>query len=586
MVSKYRLDKPCPCGSGDKYRHCCAPQNHRKKRRRSKKSNSPPPTHSDTGPTDPPPVFVERVNAFIEHFAKTFNATYDKLETLTDGFYIDDALKLVEMPPWNHVMNHARLMLLHSWLLAGQIDELYENLTRDELIDQCSDLDSAAADDALSVLDAARLGAWKLTVENNALTANPIDGRPDSEPVVVDSALDNNWNDVAPGSTYVGWLADLDVGTLLFFAHELPAYTVDTLENIAGRSGWGDGDNFRRRDYERDMLALALNPEAADTGLDDGPLLISPNAAEYADQFRHDILHLVSEEVFYEHYEDFYGYRSDLQLTAWTQRAARAIDDGFSELLEQLRDEFEQCAYGLRDFPFAGPDTLAALIDDADLTSIAHLQPDGTVDHPPPRHHRLYPVGVLDVEPDWLRRHSIGADATVDQALGRAQTRLDDQALQKLTRAIHDLRIASRWAGIVALNRDADDAVIPRVNYQDLRTGIDDLLPRWVGDTPVEDLADPGRGTWPRITKALRNTGELADDEPMTISDIAHDPNEMMALPGVAEGTARNIYLALYDYVATWPESAGFKLPHPDPDAAAEGLDDIAAGLDELDELF
>ena len=599
MVSKHRLDKPCPCGSTKKYRDCCAPQNHRKKRRRrSSRRDSPPPEQTDSqqpeppsgaAPPDPTPAFVNRVNAFIDRFADTFNATFQRLQKVTQGFIVDDTLQLLEMPPLGYDLDHAGLMLLHSWLLARRFDDLDVHINRNELVDELGgldELDSAAADDALDVIDAARLGAWKVTVDDDTLTAHPVDGNPASEPVVVHGAVDNNWSDVAPGAIYVGWVADLGAGTLLFFAHELPIDAVHTLEDTAARGGWGTADNFRRRDYERDMLALAINPEAVDIGHDDGPLLVPFELAEDVDGFRNDMLRLICAQVFYERVPDWYGrYRYDLQLTDWTQRAARAIGEAFDELFEQLRHERDQAAYRLRDVPFAGPDTIAALIDDAELTGIAHLQPDGTVDHPTPQQHRHYPVGVLDLEPAWLRSHDISPDFTVDHALRRARTHLPEEPLQRFERAVEDHHIATRFAGIIALNRDADDAVIPHVPYGDLSSGIDNLLPRWVRETPVKDLADPGRGTWARITTALCDVGELAEDEPMQIADIPHHPDDMMVLPGVAEGTLRNIYLALYDYVATWPDSAGFQLPHPDPDAA-EGRDDIAAGLDELDELF
>ena len=100
---------------------------------------------------------------------------------------------------------------------------------------------------------------------------------------------------------------------------------------------------------------------------------------------------------------------------------------------------------------------------------------------------------------------------------------------------------------------------------------------------PLDEFDDPGRGTWARIEKAMREQTAF-DGSVVRLSNLPRPVLGLTALDGIGQGTANNLGDAVRAFVVDWPMSAGH---HPATKLdVADSSEDLQSGLDELDELF
>lgn len=599
MVSKWRLKKPCPCGSGKRYGDCCALQN-KKRRRRRRSGDSGGGDNSGSGSEQGPPArgaeatpgslspafrrFLEQFEDFGERFPTLFNATNDVLIDTWDQ-PVNAMVHRLEVPPEGEQLENAQYMLLYTWMLVTDFDGL--EVSRRELIEGTESFDVDEVADLLEILDDARLGAWRLELVDEQLAAVPMDGNPDSEPIELRVALDNQFSEVEPENIYAGWVAELEAGHFMFFARPCSKRGLKTLQKAVERSAWSGGDSFRHSDYQEDILALSLNEDVGHLESSEGRTMIDPHVFADRHALRTRYLEMTVDEEFYEgeSYSPFWGRRQRRELENWTQQGAEAVGELFEEFRDNLRGVLHSVAGWMPGYFYPGHRTVDALVSDEQLLAPLQLKADGSVDHPATTRRNQYPVTVLDVDDELLKKAGIPREWSIDHALRWARANLEGPRLIRLENAAEHHHIAMRWVGIVARYRQADDPIIPRITYRDIRSGIAFVLPSWAVQTPVEKLEDPGHGTWIRVSKAMREAGDLDPDEPLVIDDLPATVSGLHNYQGVSSGTSSSISEALQQYVANWPDSAGYVAISVDEESD-EGRRDIESGLDELDELF
>ena len=587
MASRRRLNKPCPCGSGDRYGDCCAPQNHRKKRRRRRKDRRDSEPDSSQ-PTDPLDIHYQRVrhiqphySRFIDTFAAIFNSTFESLETQLGVPPPALTLEELEVFPDNGEVTHGQLMLTYSWTLYRN-PEIF-GLSSSSLRKEVAPNVGADALSVVDVMDDAAFGAWRVHIEPDSSRVTAIDGRERPHQAKALATIDNNWYPLDEDGIFVGWLAEIAGEDVLFFGHPLTAPSESRLLEAAEHSAWGRSDQFRTADYEADMLALILSSELELSDDEGGRVFIEDLPTEPITAILPPVIvESLATRIW------FYGLAENPPDTpgTWSSQAARAIEEDFDDLIRCLRRYLDEALE--RDWWLGAEDKeyIRDHICDRELATLIHIEPTGGVDHPAARRWASYPVGVLDLDSSLVRQMGLQLEWSIDHALRWGRQNLDESELQILEDAATKHRIAMRWVGIVSLNDDAEDFLVSQIQIQDLSVGIRDFFPDWAAQTPLEELHDRGRGTWARLTRALRDSERLDVDAPLLIENLPESYEALEAIPGVGSTTIRNTWLAILDYVMHWPDVAGYHPTKKDDHASQEALSELEAGLDDLDELF
>lgn len=594
MASIIRLEKPCPCGSGKKYRDCCAPQNYRRKRRRKNETGD---KSSGVRPNKQRQRIFQSFDRFVERFADAINTKNEYLIETYGEATLRQAFQRLEVVPQAQSIDAGHSLLVQSWDLFRlyRIDADY-----DEIVTYVVSNAGQPAADVFEEMKEARFGAWKIGDSGHISAIDGQDNNNGIEPLLI---TDPTWDEITESGTVAGWNIELDVGPVLFFGSEMSAEAVEKLKRAARRSAWGVGDEFRRDDYEEDILALVLEPHCVLAEEDCGRIILSPDFPDFCANYLDEYPAKVAASLYYFGFDadlsfvrmrqawETQGFLSSAPIFApsnvWAREAASTAElkqDQLHRLCNQHRDQ----ALALFRFPVGvvGPKTTRHILGDDQILAMLHLTPIGEVDHPKAHQWMQYRLGVLDLEPSLLRNAGLDPEWTIEQGLGWAERNVDSVTLRHLRKAATRHRLAMRFVGLVNLNEEHLDPPLGDISYSDLLEGIDQFFPPWAAATPIDDLDDTGRGTWTRITRVFRDIDDHTDEHPVRLQDLPDQLHLVSDYPGIGETTVLRLWEGVFRYVKGWPEVGG----HHPVDAAqsthSEASEVLASGLDELDELF
>lgn len=612
MGSILRLNRPCPCGSGQPYGECCAAQKKtRRKRKRAAKNKERRPVSTSSMLSGPVVDLDEATVEKLERFQGQFNDFYQGFvdayaqcvafeeETGGESFINRAMLHLETMPP-DPRLEPGLGLLLSSYALFGVPDKPAHRRDRTHFVEQTA---GEAAARSLAKMGDASLGVWRVEGPERdpvAARATRIDGQHPPTRVDALAVVDHQLRHLSTG-VYLGWWLEFDDYSALFSCVSLDKMQLKKLEKAAKRGAWGSGEAFRLDDYQDDLTALLLAPASIDTGGETGRVFLNEIVHDRWSLDADDLFNQVVDYIYFagldttieqasdllwKHRNYWSYYPEELRPAVWSPSAARAVGDEFERVVDLLRDYRADgvSAYVYNEVP-VGPHSLEYLLPLNRMLTLIGLEADGSVDHPTADGALNFPLAVLDLDTSTLRRANFDPAWSIQQARAWAsKQRLPADLLEQLDQAVEAHRIACRWAGIVARNEHRDEAL--QVHYDDLVAGIRQLLPTEAKHTPLAELDDPGRGTWTRIEKRLRAAGELDDAEALTLARLPAHLDELVSLDGVGDGSAEHLRNALAAYVGEWPASAGHLPATRSPAEADAAAGELHSGLDELDALF
>ncbi len=610
MVSVFQLRRPCPCGSGKSYGDCCAggPRKRRKKRRRNRPSRSPQQSSAQGDSR----FDLNAVNRFIKTFSLAFNeaVTFRKDEF---GDYASDVIyEALETLPTGEATAPLYFLLESYYQMRSRDDARYgeERAGPWHQMRQYVTNTVEGAEAIYAKMDQARLGAWRVSTSPAGLRYEPLDGVDDRKGGELGLFCNHEWVEIEAAGVYVGWLLELGGAPGLFFAIRADDHFVSRFKKPLQQSFWGAaGGEFRAVDYEEDVLTLLIDSPCAEAAVDSGRYFLSSylegddtdwyagdlhyNFVEriYAGRLRLADVQDVHEESYYCAHCGEYHYYKDALDDAWTIEVARALKNEPERLLERLRHvRLDSLPSSLIYRGPFGRHTAEFLLPDERMYELVYLRDDGEVDDDRITEAERFRVEALPLEPAEIRELGLSDDWTISQARAWMREQGDPSVTERLEQAYESFSVSLRWVALMteyAQKRDEFPDRYPgdvgvEVEDDQWLDGVRELLPSTM-EMPLEELDDPGRGTWARIETALREQTEF-DRPVLRLSDLPGSLNGLTHLDGVGGGSVQNLREALENFVVEWPMSAGH-FPARKLDAA-DASDDLQSGLDELDELF
>ncbi len=610
MANIFRLNRPCPCGSGKSYGDCCAggKKTRTKKRKRKRPSRGGEPRNPRPFSKGSPKML--RVSEFIARFsgrfADAFNAGSEWLQN-AHGESIGAVFDCLEVEPESGIEAPLGFLLRSFGLFRAE--RPFGALARNEIVHHVAEAHGTKASSIFDEMDKAHLGAWKVTNAKRQILARRVDGTGEPMQRELDLFTDYKWDAITREGIFVGWLIEHDDICMLFFAHELWRPSIDLLNRAAGRSAWGDGEAFREQDYEEDVLALLMRLDCLDTGREDSRVFLDPRiegnwylrpdrltdgVAEalweyglrspvYTDNPKLDIFE--SDDLYYCSSCDTYHRDASSALPSWSVDAALLVEDHLDEIISQLEAMRADCVPVHSWYmPPAGPRTLEYVLPLEEMLAMIGLDRNGHVDHPKLARAESYPIGALDIDAEQFRKAGFDTSWSIGQAQSWANSHADDELSEELHQAVEKHRLALRWVGIVDRHRKHDDPGTGPIDYYQLHEGLRRFMPESVLQTPLSELQDTGRGTWTRIEGAMREQGWL-DAPVLRLEHLPRYLQDLESLEGVGKVSRQRLHLGLELFVVDWPEAVGHRALAPEAHAD-EAAGELSSGLDELDELF
>lgn len=608
MVTIHRHERPCPCGSGQPYGDCCAPQTKHKRRRRKKKDARRSRRGQQAGQKQRRSAsdedllrharFAALFNTFIERIALVVNTNVDIEREQFDDLALNYVLEHLEVTAESRRADRHQSMMITTFAAFRQprSDKQHHKLVRRVKKKR------AGAQTVFEQMKDARLGLWKVERLDGQLVARLVGAQ--AEPIQVETVADSTWQPIDGQGRFIGWQADLEGYRALFFAERAHPEAADKIERAARRRAWG-ADEFRGRDYEEDVIALALDPGCVDTGRDEGRVFLSSIVEDDwvlpIDRMTENVRDMIvfggldgpideaidryDDAAWYNRRRRYSYYYDPPALPSWTLQAARATGVRSRQMLELL-EAYRDYAVPRRARMAApiGDKTCEYVLPTAEILSWMGLDEAGDVDHPTARQARSFALSVLDVDAAALQKAGFDLQWSIDQALAWAKNNADDALVDQIEAALADHEIACRWVGVVA--RASDDSPLGPVRFDELRGGIAELLPARVDDLMLDELDIAGRGTVTRLQRALRTHGALDDDKALRLGDLPLSDEDLLAIDGVGQTSVDYLHDALLQFVGEWPASAGQVNAAPSAHLADQANAELAKGLDELDELF
>jgi hypothetical protein len=431
----------------------------------------------------------------------------------------------------------------------------------------------------------ARFGAWRYVPggEQTPAQAEALDGQ--SEPLRVE-LVHATTTDVSPlrhDACVAGWLVEVEGLNMLLLTCELEDRAFQKLAVAASRGAWGDADHFRACDYESDILALLLEPMSVDMG-GRGVCISAPSATSTASDAR-------GGRIFLSPVIKGWGWglaSMDLPAALQTRLAEQGLEHrgesmpwhlavaqaenaaDLAELMAQLnRARRLSITARLEPRHPIGEHTLEALVSSAELMETVCMTSAGVLDE---REAYLeLSLGQLGFECDELSQCGVDSDSTLEQTL-RHTAMLSPGALEALGDAIYLARIRVRWTTILRCWTRAGSPWRRSPSLPELLVGIDHLFRGELWSIPIDQLPDPGRGTWPRIATAIHNAGFTGME--VRVGDLFEFVGLLDALgiddiDGVGPKTVEHAALALAQMLADWPSGPVWLQRKPDVSQAS-----------------
>ncbi|QDG51719.1 hypothetical protein FIV42_13470 [Persicimonas caeni] len=561
---------------------------------------------------------LEFVEGFSERFSHVFNTASAWQREAFGGYTTAQILDHLEISP-DRRLTTERGVLLRSYGVFRARRPYGEGAT-DEIARRVGQKHGEASAELLEAMQHARLGAWQITEASDGFEATRIDGTDAPFRRELDVFTDYQWAAITAPGVYVGWLIEQDETCMLFFAAELDAAAVDFLNRVAQRAPWGwpdgDADNaFRRVHYEEDILSLLVRADCINTGRDDMRVILSreirqvwylrqANLFDDVEKTLHKYglrsgVYVEDTGVFGEygavhpdHYQchicnDFHRKNAHLA-PGWSVDVALLVEDHVEAIVSQLE------AMRLYALPKSttwhysipvGPHSLEYVFPIAEMLAMIALDPSGRIEHPRLGHAEEYPLSSLDIDLDAFRNAGFDLNWSIGQAKSWAERHAAEELQGALEEAVERYHAAFRWACLVDRHRQMDPNQTIGIGYEELFWGIRKLFPTAVLETPLAALRDRHNGTWRRIEKATRE--DKAFDTP--VLRLGHLPpcmHTLGSLSGIGSKTLMALVDGLVEYVANWPDSAGYASNATSPEMQEAASAELSSGLDALDDLF
>jgi hypothetical protein len=558
---------------------------------------------------------------FSGRFAAAFNASADFQENIHGEYALGELIEHLEVSPEGSVDLELAFILRSFGVFRAARN--FGADYRDSMQDYVAEHSGKPAAAIFDMMDKAHFGAWKVTKADNRLTASRVDGQASPIRGKLDVFTDHKWNMINRPGLFVGWLLEADDVCMVFFAAEMDALAIDSLQAAAQRTAWGEADSFRPANYEEDVLALLLRPDCLDTQREDGRIFLSPwiktewylrrdqlekgvgeGLYEYGldapeDEYNFDAFdtdYFDYDDEYEDEYEDEYDdyfcescqeYHGRLRtLPSWSLDAAVLAGEYPDQIIVQLKAFRANSLPGMGWMPEpVGPHSLEYALPIEDMLANIGLGPSGKVDHPKLAQAVRHPIAALQIDADDFRRAGFDLSWSIAQAQAWAKENASVDLRDQFGDAVSNHLRALRWVGIVDLHHQRQAHSAAPIGYSQLMEGIRRLLPAEAQQVPVAELEDAGRGTWTRIDGALRDHGRLS----ASILRLEHLPahlDDIAELDGVGKVSCERLVEGLRSFVVGWPESTGHTAISSDAKLSGEAAKELASGLDELGDLF
>lgn len=418
--------------------------------------------------------------------------------------------------------------------------------------------------------------AWQFTGEEDESRQSlwrPI-GLAGVEETAVDLVADSRCEvaDCHEGDMRAGWLCDLRGSEVLVFSEEIDEKAAQRLRAAAHTLAWHDEDapedrQFQLVEYERDVLTQSIDPGWERCGLE--PLYFLPPA-----QRRHFPAHFRRQVV--------RGLLAELGggAVSWHLLLARHdqlwVDSELRPRLDEIRKRAATKA-GRYASPPVDTDVLPRLVSDENCLAMIGLESDGSVDlgrFPPIGGHPLRMLGLDDY---WFDETGLGQETPINQAR-RHLGEDEDPTTNTFEEALARHRARLRWICIVegAMKQEHVNPGLLRPGYRELRQVAQALFEEFATELAIGQLLSTVDAATGRVETTLRQAGIES------VEDLPQRRYELSSIPGIGSKSVGALTDALRQTLLSWPPEWAPIDYDADPGAGNE----LAEGLDELDELF
>lgn len=622
MTSIFRLDGPCPCGSKDTHGTCCAPGKRRLWRRITERFGARPAHRETSSRRRKLPValgapemarLLEFVEDFSSQFADVINTGSAWLREVFGEHTTAQMLDHLEVVPKQALTPPVGLLLRSYGVFRAA--RPYGGAAAEDMVRHVRRRRGEAGAAIFAAMDEAHLGAWEVSRTRSSLIATRIDGTEEPLRRTLDIFTDYEWSAITTPGFYAGWLVEDDDASMLFFATEYDEEAAARLRRTAARAPWGCREPFRSGHYEEDVLALLARPDCFDTGCDDARSFLSPEiknvwylrpsrlAEDVANKIEifglRSLAFVDGANAFGDHGPadpdrytcpicDRTHRKNAHKAPGWSVDVAiigEDCTDAIVAQLEAMRADALPKSTTWHYTNLAGRHSLEYLLPTDEMLAMIALGPSGRIDHPRLGGADDYLLATLDVDAEAFRKAGFDLNWSIGQARSWARQHAPDELHDELEAAAARHKTALRWACLVDRHRQIDLENTVPIRYAEFYWGVRKLLPTAALETPLSALREEKRGTWRRIEKAMREQDGF-DAPQLRLGHLPTCLHSIEGLIGVGPKSVTALVDGLRDFVANWPDSAGYSSIATSAEMQEAAGDALASGLDELDDLF
>jgi hypothetical protein len=401
-----------------------------------------------------------------------------------------------------------------------------------------------------------------------------------------------------PGEIRVGWMVEQDERQSLLFSMSLAFEAATTLRATAEQDGWrapeaperGDAGGFRRAEYERDLVTLAVRPDFKECGLDRYYFLPLNQRRSFPSRFVSSLVDQIA------------GRRYHRTGPPWHVAMARATTEVSLRTLCASFDAARAKA-GRSAGRYRGdqidPAHLPRIAPDDEILAAFGLGPDGAIDLDDFLPIKMHLLEYLDLDDDWFEAAGLSLKTPIQQAQAHFTDENaggDRESLAlRLDDAIERHRVRLRW---VALMRSCageeavgDDGLLAGAtrglepDYDELYEAAQEIFGATILERSLGEILARERRLTSRIESALVESTLVEydpDERPLQVGDLPESDSSLGLVRGIGRKSVAAVTRCLREAMVGWAD----RLARPTGDSDGEAAQGIESGLDELDALF